>query len=117
MANQTGSLIVEGARTGRQAIRVTLVDSDGGAATFADIGGAAVFNTPDQYTILDFIGDGTTAPATATHFQFKVDGNDRQSYINGANAYDPSSSPQGRIGAALGKVIPAGSNLQITGRA
>lgn len=123
MVNQTGSLLVRGLGSGKkppsgtQTIRVTLVDTDATASTFPDLGGAAVMSTPEDYEILDFIGDGTTAPTTALTFQFNVDGNDRQLRINGANAFDPKSTPAGRIGALLGKVIPAGTNLRIIGRA
>lgn len=116
MANQTASLICN-TPTGRKVIRLTLVDTDATAATFPSIGGAAVYSLPYQIEILDCIGDGTTAPATANQFQLRVNGSDHEKYINGANAFDPKSSPAGRVGALGGTRIAQGANLQFIGRA
>lgn len=122
MANQTATLLgdyvdARGQVIEQTSIRLTLVDTDATATTFPDLGGAAVMSLPHSFRIADCIGDGTTAPGTAKTFQFRVNGNDKVDRLNGANVFNPDATPAGRVGSALGKVIPGGSNLQITGRA
>lgn len=118
MANQKAIIKLLGRRKGPQDLRCTLVDSDGGAVTFTDVGsGDALWIADDDYKILDVTGQGTTAPTTATAFQISIDRNQTQMFLNGAAIYDPTSSAQARVGAALGYAIMKGTNVAITGRA
>lgn len=118
MANQKVMLKVLGRRTGPQDIRVVLVDSDGGAATFTDNGASTFLPLEDDFKVLDCVGQGTTAPATATSFQVGLNRVDQPWFINGANTFSATSSgPGARIGALVGQVLPKGSTLRITGRA
>lgn len=98
-------------------LRVVLVDSDGGAATFTDIGAATTWIADGDYWVGDCVGQGTTAPATATSFQFGANGNQLQAFINGAGAFDPKSTAPQRLPGAFAKRVPQGTNLTITGRA
>lgn len=119
MANQKAILDLAPADggSGRRSLRVILVDTDGGAATFTDYGAGTTFVADRDYVFTGIQGQGTTAPATATAFQIRVDGSDRQLFINGAAVFDPKSTMHDRMGALLGKVIGKGSTLAITGRA
>ncbi len=117
MANQKAILSLRGPRVGLKSVRVTLVDTDATASTFTDYGAGTTIVADDDWTIQGIQGQGTTAPATATAFQFRVNGVDRPLFINGAAVFDPTSSQQDRLGAALGKTIPRGSTLAIIGRA
>jgi hypothetical protein len=116
MANQTANLIVQTPQ-GRRVIRLTLVDTDATASTFPAIGGAAVYSLPYPIQVLDCIGNGSAAPSTALQFQLKVNGSDMEKYINGANAFDPNSTADGRVGALRDTQIAQGANLQFIGRA
>lgn len=119
MANQNAILRALNKETGQTfAIRVVLVDSDGGAATFTDYGAGTVYTAPADIEIIGITGQGTTAPATATAFQFAKNGNDLSAYAVGAAAFDPTSRQEDRI-IGIGSLNPIakGSAVQITGRA
>lgn len=117
MANQGAILQLQGAKTGPRGLRMVLVDSDGGAATFTDYGAASSWVADDDYQIVGIQGSGTTAPATALYFQLKSNGIDKSLFINGASVFDPTSSAAERLGAALGVTIGRGSTIALTGRA
>lgn len=116
MANQKATLKVN-TPSGPRDIRVTLVDTDATASTFADYGAATVIFADSNWVPVDLVGYGTTAPATALAFQFRVNGNDRSAFAVGAAIFDPTSTAQARLGAAYGKTIPQGASLAIIGRA
>ena len=116
MADQKAILNLQGSESTR-ALRVVLKDSDGGDCTFTDYGAATQIPLDQDYVIAGIQGQGTTAPATATAFQFRVNGIDKPDFINGAAVYDPTSSQADRLGSALGKVVGRGSMLAIKGRA
>lgn len=119
MANQKAILTLMGTKPGNKprSLRIILVDSDGGAVTFTDYGAATSWPSDDNYRIVGIQGQGTTAPATATSFQFKKNGSDVQKFINGAAVFDPTSSMADRLGAALGATIGPSDSVSITGRA
>lgn len=98
-------------------LRVVLVDTDATASTFTDIGAATTWVADDEYLLVDVIGQGTTAPATATAFQFNVNGNDIGAFLNGAAVYDPTSQAAARCGSAYLQKIRKGSSIRIIGRA
>lgn len=98
-------------------MRLEFVDSDGSAAKFTDLGDATTWTADANYKVVDCIGDGTTAPATALKAQANVNGNDRSKFINFANVFDPKSSMLGRVGALAGVRIPQGTNLRFISRA
>lgn len=116
MANQKATLKVMTPQ-GPRDIRLTLVDSDGGAATFTDFAAATSIPADANWTFADLVGYGTTAPATALVFQPKVRGNDISAFAVGAAIFDPTSTPQARLGALYGKTLPQGASFAITGRA
>lgn len=116
MANQKAILQYD-TPNGRRAVRVTLVDTDATAATFTDYGAATTISVDSNWKLVGIQGQGTTAPATATAFQFRVNGIDKPFFINGAAVYDPTSSQADRLGVALGAVVRQGSTLAIIGRA
>lgn len=116
MANQK-AVIKVGTPNGPRDIRVTLVDTDATASTFTDYGAATVIFADDDWTFMDIVGYGTTAPATALAFQPKVRGNDISAFIVGAAVFDPTSTAQARLGALYGKTLPKGASLAIIGRA
>lgn len=117
MANQKVMLKVVDRQAGPQDVRVVLVDSDGGAATFTDNGAATFIVSEGDWMLVDVQGQGTTAPATATAFQFNVNRLDTPMYINGAATFDPTSTAKARLGAAFGKKYPKGTTFRLTGRA
>lgn len=119
MANQKAILVLQGTKPNNKprSLRVILVDSDGGAATFTDYGAATSWVVDDNYRVVGIQGQGTTAPATATSFQFKKNGSDVQKFINGAAVFDPTSTMGDRLGAALGATLAPGDTIAITGRA
>lgn len=113
MANQKAILNLSGGKS----LRLTLVDTDATASTFTDYGAATSWVADSDYLVLGIQGQGTTAPATATAFQFRVNGNDVSKFINGAAVFDPKSSQAERLGTALGARIPRGSTVALIGRA
>lgn len=117
MANQKAILQLQGARTGRRGVRITLVDTDATASTFTDTGAATSLVVDDDFTIVGIQGQGATAPATATAFQLRVNGMDKPIFINGAAVFDATSSQADRLGVGLGAKLRQGSTLAIIGRA
>lgn len=117
MANQKAIIQLQGARTGRRGLRVILVDTDATASTFTDTGAATSLVLDDDFSIVGIQGQGTTAPATATAFQLRVNGMDKPVFINGAAVFDPTSSQSDRLGIGLGGKLRQGSTLAIIGRA
>lgn len=117
MADQKAQLLLAGRREGPKGLNIEFIDTDGSAAKFSDLGDATTWVADDHYTVVDVIGDGTTAPATALKAQANVNGNDRSKFVNYANVFDPKSTTLGRIGALAGAEIPQGTNLRFISRA
>lgn len=118
MANQKAVLRVRNKATGQvYGIRVTLVDTDATASTWTDYGAGTTYTAPGPLEVVGVAGQGTTAPATATAFQFKVNGNDHQAFIIGAAVYDPTSRQEDRLIGVSQLPIETGATIQLIGRA
>lgn len=99
-------------------VRITIVDTDATAATFTDLGAGTVYTADMNYAIADLVGQGTTAPATATVVQPKVNRNDQAGFFNLSAVFAATAvSPAQRCGAVLGQRLRQGSSLQLIARA
>ena len=118
MANQKAILRVRNRQTGEVfGLRMTLVDADATASTFTDYGAATIYTAPAPLEVVGIVGQGTTAPATATAFQFKINANDVQAFVVGAAVFDPTSRQDERLVGVGSMPIPQGAAVQLIGRA